>query len=151
MVDAAPHPFYIIGDGDRIVRIGLNAANCKGMLRHDNHPLLSHAAKELTEYLAGKRRQFTFPAATDFPPFPKMVYDRIQQIPYGEVFAIEELAAAVHAPASQRAIRALCQSPPLLICIPVHRIVDSDATNYPKDIQDVFHALRKMEKRFLLP
>jgi AraC family transcriptional regulator of adaptative response/methylated-DNA-[protein]-cysteine methyltransferase len=94
-----------------------------------NHPLLSRAEKELAEYFAGKRRDFTVPLHPVGTPFQRAVWNQLQQIPYGETCSYEDLAKAVKKPAS--ACRAVGQANGrnrIVILIPCHRVVNKDGS-----------------------
>jgi methylated-DNA-[protein]-cysteine S-methyltransferase len=41
------------------------------------HPVLDHAARELGEYFAGKRLEFTVPLAPEGTPFQRLVWDAL--------------------------------------------------------------------------
>src|SRR5262249_61345112 len=64
-----------------------------------NHPLLTRAEKELVEYFAGERRDFTVPLAPVGTPFQRSIWDQLQRIQYGRTCSYEDLARAVKSPA----------------------------------------------------
>ena len=94
-----------------------------------DHPLLTRAEKELAEYFAGERRDFTVPLAPVGTDFQRTVWDQLQRIPYGQTCSYEDLARSVKKPAS--ACRAVGQANGrnrIVILIPCHRVVNKDGS-----------------------
>jgi AraC family transcriptional regulator of adaptative response/methylated-DNA-[protein]-cysteine methyltransferase len=93
------------------------------------HPHLARAEKELGEYFAGKRREFTVPLAPVGTPFQRAVWDQLRQIPYGQTCSYEDLAKAVGKPPT--ACRAVGQANGrnrIVVMIPCHRVVNKDGS-----------------------
>ena len=55
-------------------------------------PLLEEAARQLAEYFAGQRREFSLPLAPHGTPFQLQVWQALQAIPYGETRSYGEIA-----------------------------------------------------------
>src|SRR4051812_3098133 len=90
-----------------------------------NHPHLTRAEKELAEYFAGERRDFTVPLAPVGTPFQRAVWDRLRAIPYGETCSYEDLARAVNkSPNACRAVGQANGRNRIVILIPCHRVVN---------------------------
>lgn len=87
--------------------------------------LLTQAAAEVTEYLAGNRRKFTVPIKTKGTPFQEKVWDALQRIPFGETRSYGQIAREVGSPKGARAVGMACNRNPILLLIPCHRIVGS--------------------------
>lgn len=89
---------------------------------------LEEAARQLGEYLAGERREFTVPV--DFSgvttPFRRRATQALAQIPYGETITYAQLAALAGNPRAVRAAASACARNPLPILYPCHRVVRSD-------------------------
>lgn len=89
---------------------------------------LEEAAKQLEEYLAGERREFTVPV--DFSgvttPFRRQATQGLAQIPYGETITYAQLAALAGNPRAVRAAASACARNPLPILYPCHRVIRSD-------------------------
>ena len=89
---------------------------------------LEEAARQLGEYLAGERREFTVPV--DFSgvttPFRRRTTQALAQIPYGETITYAQLAALAGNPRAVRAAASACARNPLPILYPCHRVVRSD-------------------------
>lgn len=87
------------------------------------HEPLAACARQVGEYLAGRRRRFELPLAPRGTPFQRTVWDRIARIPFGETITYAELAAACGAPLAARAAGAATGRNPLSIVVPCHRVL----------------------------
>ena len=81
------------------------------------------AARQLREYLAGGRREFTIPLHRTGTPFQRAVLDAVASVPYGARASYQDIARAVGNPAACRAVGAANGANPLPLVIPCHRIV----------------------------
>ncbi|MBE5782739.1 MAG: methylated-DNA--[protein]-cysteine S-methyltransferase [Clostridiales bacterium] len=86
-------------------------------------PLLLQACRELEEYFAGERRQFSLPLAPEGTAFQKDVWRMLAQIPYGETRTYAQLAADMGKEKACRAVGGANGKNPLPILIPCHRVV----------------------------
>lgn len=91
-------------------------------------PLLREAARQIDEYFAGLRRQFSLPLAPDGTPFRQEVWRALEAIPHGATRSYAQIAAQVGRPRACRAVGAANHRNPLPILIPCHRVVGSDGT-----------------------
>lgn len=95
-----------------------------GDLHEDReHPVLSEAAKQLAEYFAGKRTEFSIaldPVGTDFQ---KQVWTALSEIPFGETRSYGQLARAIGRPSASRAVGAANGRNPISIVVPCHRVI----------------------------
>jgi O-6-methylguanine DNA methyltransferase len=101
------------------------------------------AIAQLQEYCSGKRKQFDLPLVYSGTAFQMMVWEALQQIPYGEVRSYSQLARAIDRPRAARAVGNANHNNPLPIFIPCHRVIHADGGigGYATDIET---------KRFLL-
>ena len=58
--------------------------------------------------------------------FKKLVFEKIDKIPYGETKSYKEIAIAIGKPNSYRAVANACAKNPLPIIRPCHRVIRSD-------------------------
>jgi methylated-DNA-[protein]-cysteine S-methyltransferase len=89
----------------------------------ETHPILIQAARELREYLEGKRSKFSFvfnPGGTDFQ---KRVWREISRIPFGKTISYSDLAKKAGKPHAIRAAGTATGRNPICILIPCHRVV----------------------------
>lgn len=91
-------------------------------------PLLDEAARQLTEYFAGKRRIFDLPLNPQGTPFQKRVWNALCDIPYGETRSYGDIARAAGSPKGFRAVGMANHRNPISIIIPCHRVVGSDGS-----------------------
>ena len=92
------------------------------------HAPLRECARQVGEYLAGKRRRFDLPLAPQGSEFQRRVWIEIARIPFGETLAYAELARRAGAPGAARAAGAATGRNPLSIIVPCHRVVGSDGS-----------------------
>jgi methylated-DNA-[protein]-cysteine S-methyltransferase len=90
------------------------------------HAILKQAGKELHEYLAGKRADFSVPIAFDGTEFQREIWKQIARIPFGKTISYTELARRAGAPKATRAVGTATGRNPLGIIIPCHRVVGKD-------------------------
>ncbi|UCD24415.1 MAG: methylated-DNA--[protein]-cysteine S-methyltransferase [Gemmatimonadota bacterium] len=80
-------------------------------------------ARELGQYLAGERTQFTFAISTEGSAFYRRVWHELGRIPYGHTISYGELARRVGKPKAARAVGTANGKNPIPIVIPCHRVV----------------------------
>ena len=107
-------------------------------------PLLRECARQLAEYLDGRRRAFDLPLAPRGTPFQERVWREIAAIPYGGMLTYGELARRAGAPGSARAAGAATGRNPLSIVVPCHRVVghSGSLTGYAGGIERKERLLR---------
>lgn len=86
-------------------------------------PLLAEAGKQLSEYLAGTRRDFELPLAPVGTAFMQKVWKALQDIPYGETRSYKQIAAAAGNAKACRAVGMANNRNPIAIIIPCHRVI----------------------------
>jgi methylated-DNA-[protein]-cysteine S-methyltransferase len=90
---------------------------------------LDHAARQLDEYFAGKRRRFDLPL--DFQlahGFRRTVLSRLPEIAYGTTASYAAVAASADSPRAFRAVGSACATNPLPVVVPCHRVINADGT-----------------------
>jgi methylated-DNA-[protein]-cysteine S-methyltransferase len=84
-------------------------------------------AKELGEYLKGKRREFTFPIDwSTLKPFQLKALQAVYEIPYGETRTYAEIAEQIGHPHAYRAVGRANATNPMPLVIPCHRVIGAD-------------------------
>lgn len=84
--------------------------------------------RELEEYFAGKRREFTFLLDLRGTPFQVKCWRALLDIPYGETRTYADIARAVGQPKGFRAVGLANNRNPIAIVVPCHRVIASDGT-----------------------
>ena len=92
-----------------------------------NQKKIQPYAKELSEYLKGKRRDFTF--AIDwsiFKPFQLKTLKAVYDIPFGETRTYADIAMQIGHPHAYRAVGSANATNPMPLVIPCHRVIGAD-------------------------
>lgn len=97
----------------------------KEMVAGDSE-LLQQATRELEEYFAGTRRDFSFPIAAEGTPFQHKVWAALRTIPYGETRTYAQIATQTGNPKAARAVGMANNRNPLPIVVPCHRVIGTD-------------------------
>ena len=85
-------------------------------------------AKQLEEYLTGKRREFDVPLDPRGTDFQRTVWDKLTSIPYGETISYKQVAELIDKPKACRAVGMANNKNPIWIIIPCHRVIGSDGS-----------------------
>ena len=92
-----------------------------------NQKKLAPYAKELREYLNGKRTAFTIPIDWNFfTPFQRAALQVVFRIPYGETRTYIDIAREIDRPHAYRAVGAANAMNPMPLVIPCHRVIGMD-------------------------
>jgi len=84
-------------------------------------------ARELAEYLEGRRQAFTIPLDWPlFTPFPREALQAVYRIPYGETRTYIDIAREINRPNAYRAVGAANAMNPMPLVIPCHRVIGAD-------------------------
>jgi methylated-DNA-[protein]-cysteine S-methyltransferase len=94
-------------------------------VREDDHNILTAAIRELNEYFAGKRREFTVRLDLRGPEFHRRCWQALLEIPYGDTCSYGELAKKVGSPGASRAVGQANHHNPVAIIVPCHRVITS--------------------------
>ena len=114
--------------------------------------IIEMAKAQISEYLAGKRREFSVPIRMEGTEFRKKVWSEMLKIPYGATITYKELAQRIGSPDACRAVANACGANPLPILIPCHRVTASGGKpgGYTGGI-DIKKALLELEDTMAKP
>ena len=88
---------------------------------------LAPYARELHEYLNGKRTAFTIPIDWSlFRPFQREALQAVFRIPYGETCTYYDIAVEIGRPSAARAVGRANATNPMPLVIPCHRVIGTD-------------------------
>lgn len=138
-VDTAVGPLLLAATDRGLVRIAyegqdhdavLQALSTKvspRILRDGNR--LDHAAREIEEYFAGRRKTFDLPLDLRLATgFRLGVLQHLPTIGYGRTESYAQVATAAGSPRAVRAVGTACATNPLPVVVPCHRVVRSDGS-----------------------
>jgi methylated-DNA-[protein]-cysteine S-methyltransferase len=94
----------------------------------ESPPQLAPYVAELSEYFAGRRREFTQPLDLRGTEFQLRCWRELLRIPYGQTRSYADLAHAVGSPRGFRAVGHANGRNPIAIIVPCHRVISSDGT-----------------------
>lgn len=89
-------------------------------------PVLEQAVRELEEYFAGQRREFTVPLAPEGTAFQREVWAALEEIPYGTTASYKDIAVRVGKPGAAVAVGQANSRNPIPIIIPCHRVIGAN-------------------------
>lgn len=92
----------------------------------DDHPVLTAAAAQISEYFAGTRTAFDLPLDPQGTPFQRDVWLALADIPFAETRSYAEIARAIGRPSATRAVGAANGRNPLSIVAACHRVVGAN-------------------------
>lgn len=96
-----------------------------GQTKNEQTPILEQTCQELTEYLAGERKNFDVALDLRFSgtEFHKKVWQHLRSIPYGKTESYQDVAIALENPNAVRAVGGANRANPISIMIPCHRVL----------------------------
>lgn len=94
-----------------------------GQLEEKKTPIIDQACRELTEYLAGKRKTFDIPLDMRGTEFQLKVWEALLSIPYGQRKNYQDIAIKLNNPNATRAVGSANRVNPIPILIPCHRVL----------------------------
>ncbi len=92
------------------------------------HRYLEQVRTELSEYFAGKRRDFETPLAPVGSPFQLRTWETLCSIPYGETRSYSWMADRLGNPGARRAVGRANGTNMLCLIVPCHRVIRADGT-----------------------
>ena len=88
-----------------------------------SHPTVHQAKQQVAEYFEGARREFDLRLDMRGTEFQKLVWQRLQIVPYGHTASYQDIAKGIGRPAAVRAVGAANGRNPVAIIVPCHRII----------------------------
>lgn len=103
-------------------------AETQGVRFEESASAMRDWVRELEEYFAGTRREFSFPLDLRGTDFQLACWQALLAIPYGETRSYRDIARAVGRPQGFRAVGMANNRNPIAIVVPCHRVIASDGT-----------------------
>jgi methylated-DNA-[protein]-cysteine S-methyltransferase len=91
-----------------------------------DHPLLLEAERQLNEYFAGKRTEFSLPLDFTGTGFQRKAWHALTTIPFGETRSYRQIAEQIGHPDAVRAVGAANGKNPISIVAPCHRVIGTN-------------------------
>ena len=95
------------------------------LVEDDDQNILVETERQLNEYFAGKRDEFSIPLDMRGTAFQKDVWRALQAIPFGKTLSYGEIAKHLERPTASRAVGAANGRNPISIVVPCHRVIGS--------------------------
>lgn len=83
---------------------------------------------QLAAYFAGELRTFDLPLVLTGSEFQHLVWNKLQNIPFGKTISYGELARQLDRPASVRAVGGANARNPVSIIVPCHRVIGANGS-----------------------
>ncbi len=96
-------------------------------LRESNSAFVPYL-RELNEYFAGERREFSFPLDLRGTDFQLACWNALLEIPYGETRSYRDIAESIGHPHAYRAVGMSNNRNPVAIVVPCHRVIASSGS-----------------------
>jgi len=103
-------------------------AEAKGLRFERADGKMSGYTRELEEYFAGSRREFTFRLDLRGTEFQVACWRALLAIPYGETRTYADIAREVRRPQGFRAVGMANNRNPIAIVVPCHRVIATDGS-----------------------
>ena len=118
------------------------------LVENKQHPVLLKTERQLAEYFAGKRKEFSITLDMRGTRFQNDVWDALLAIPFGETRTYGQLAKQLGKPQASRAVGAANGKNPVSIIVPCHRVIGSSGklTGFAGGLETKAHLLSLEEK-----
>jgi methylated-DNA-[protein]-cysteine S-methyltransferase len=111
----------ILWENDNPRRVRLNI-----VAEDKTHPILVETERQLKEYFAGKRQEFSVVLDFNGTAFQNQVWQALLAIPFGETRSYGQIAKALGKPSAVRAVGAANGRNPISIIAPCHRVIGTN-------------------------
>ena len=93
-----------------------------------SNALIEQTESQIAQYFDGKRKEFSIPIDATGSEFQMQVWNRLQDIPYGQTTSYEKIAVSIDKPGASRAVGRANGDNRFAIVIPCHRVIRSDGS-----------------------
>jgi len=133
----------ILWENDKPHRVPLSE-----LLENKCHPVLVKTERQLAEYFAGKRKEFSITLDMRGTRFQSDVWNALLAIPFGETRTYGQLAKQLGNPQASRAVGAANGKNPVSIIVPCHRVIGSSGklTGFAGGLETKAHLLSLEER-----
>ena len=125
-------PLFLAASTKGLVRLEFEARmqklNPDSTQLQESKSALAPYLRELNDYFAGERREFSFPLDLRGTEFQLACWHALLEIPYGETRSYRDLAEAIGHPHAYRAVGMSNNRNPVAIVVPCHRVIASSGS-----------------------
>jgi len=125
-------PLFLAASTKGLVRLEFQARvqklNPSTIQLHESRSALAPYLRELNDYFAGERREFSFPLDLRGTEFQLACWHALLEIPYGETRSYRDIAEAIGHPHAYRAVGMSNNRNPVAIVVPCHRVIASSGS-----------------------
>ena len=111
----------ILWENDNPKRVRLSR-----LAENKEHPVLLETERQLNEYFAGARTEFSLKFDCAGTGFQKEVWRALATIPFGETRSYGQIARQIGRPKAVRAVGAANGKNPISVVVPCHRVIGSN-------------------------
>jgi len=132
---------------DRVLKMNPSATHLR-----ESKSALAPCLRELNEYFAGERREFSLSLDLRGTEFQLACWRALLEIPYGETRSYRDIAQAIGHPHAYRAVGMSNNRNPIAIVVPCHRVIASSGSlcGYGGGL-DIKRKLLDLEREHTLP
>jgi len=125
-------PLFLAASTKGLVRLEFEARmqklNSDTTQLRESKPALAPYVRELNDYFAGERREFSLPLDLRGTEFQLACWSALLEIPYGETRSYRDIAQAIGHPHAYRAVGMSNNRNPIAIVVPCHRVIASSGS-----------------------
>jgi len=125
-------PLFLAASTKGLVRLEFDGRvqklNPRTIHLHESKSAFAPYLRELNDYFAGERREFSFPLDLRGTEFQLACWHALLEIPYGETRSYREIAEAIGHPHAYRAVGMSNNRNPVAIVVPCHRVIASSGS-----------------------
>jgi O-6-methylguanine DNA methyltransferase len=130
--DSPVGPLFLAASTKGLVRLEFEARvqklNPNTIELHVSKPELDPYLRQLDEYFAGERQQFSLPLDLRGTEFQIACWNALLEIPYGETRSYRDIAEVIGHPLACRAVGMSNNRNPIAIIVPCHRVIASSGS-----------------------
>lgn len=115
----------LVEDGEAITHLYFGEIELKDIKIEESN-LLKEAFKQISEYLEGRRKEFSLPLKPFGTEFQLKVWNALREIPYGTTCSYKDIAVKIGNEKACRAVGLANNRNPISIFIPCHRVIGSN-------------------------
>lgn len=116
---------HLVYEGDTLLSLKIVPEQSGENIRTD---FTEKVYRQISEYLAGRRRSFAIRYVLRGTEFQKKVWQVLEKIPYGETWTYGTVAAEIGNRKASRAVGGACNRNPIWLIVPCHRLIGANGS-----------------------